>query len=104
LITARPGLDPVAEWLENHLSRDSFSRLRLAATGDHDNKGGYIREMGLTCFVDDRVATCNLLAGEDGITPIVYEQPWNYGRHQLFSVKSWRDIKSYVDDGRQFEP
>ncbi|MCA1765839.1 MAG: hypothetical protein LC633_06290 [Desulfobulbaceae bacterium] len=92
-ITARPDLRPVAAWLERHLGTTSFARLRLVATGDHDNKGPHIKALGLTHFVDDRAGTCRALAGEEGITPIVYQQPWNFGKHDLNSVVNWEDIK-----------
>ncbi len=92
-ITARPEVEPVADWLDCFLSSKSFARVRLIATGDHDGKGDHIREMGLTHFIDDRVITGNLLAREKGITPIIYDQPWNLGQHTLASVDNWQAIK-----------
>ena len=92
-ITARPEVEPVAEWLDCYLDSKTFARARLIATGDHDGKVDHIREMGLTHFVDDRAVTCNLLAKEKGITPIIYDQPWNLGKHTLNSVDNWQAIK-----------
>lgn len=92
-ITARPEVEPVAAWLDCHLGSNVFAEARLIATGDHDGKADHIREMGLTHFVDDRAVTCNLLAQKKGITPIVYEQPWNIGKHTLDSVDNWQAIK-----------
>ncbi|MEN8136220.1 MAG: hypothetical protein ABFS18_11895 [Thermodesulfobacteriota bacterium] len=92
-ITARPDGEPVAEWLDCYLSNKTFAELRLIATGDHDGKVDHIREMGLTHFVDDRADTGNLLAREKGITPIIYDQPWNLGQHALDSVDNWQAIK-----------
>jgi uncharacterized HAD superfamily protein len=92
-ITARPEAGPISEWLELHLSASAFADSRLVATGDHDDKADHIRAMGLSHFIDDRAMTCNLLAGKTGITPIVYNQPWNFGRHTLLAVDNWQGIK-----------
>jgi hypothetical protein len=92
-ITARPVVEPVAAWLARYLSRKAFAETRLIATGDHDAKVDHIRALGLTHFVDDRAVTCNMLAREKGITPIIYDQPWNSGRHTLASVANWQAIK-----------
>ena len=93
-ITARPEAEPITEWLEVHLSNSSFASCNLIATGDHDDKVDHIRAMGLSHFIDDRAATRNLLSKEAGITPIVYNQPWNFGRHTLSSVDNWLGIES----------
>lgn len=92
-ITARPDPIPITFWLEKHLAREAFSRARIVATGDHDDKMPHIRRFGLKYFVDDRPMTCNQLAIEPGITPIVYSQPWNRGRHSLTCVENWQEIK-----------
>lgn len=92
-ITARPDPKPIAAWLEKHLGREAFSPARLVATGNHDNKATHIKRFGLRYFIDDRHLTCNQLAGEPGITPIVYSQPWNRGRHIHDSVENWADIR-----------
>ena len=59
-------------------------------------KATHIRELGLTHFVDDRAVTCNLLAQEADITPIIYEQPWNFGKHTLSSVSNWQSIRGLM--------
>jgi len=92
-ITARPDPAPIAAWLEKHLGRQAFSRARLVATGDHDGKVAYIRELDLHYFIDDRHQTCEQLAAEADITPIVFSQPWNRGRHSLASVENWEDVR-----------
>ncbi|MBU0674404.1 MAG: hypothetical protein KJ950_07165 [Proteobacteria bacterium] len=93
-ITARPDPDPIAEWLEHHLGSQVYSRCRLIATGDHNAKAPHIRSMDLRYFIDDRVETCHLLAEEPDITPIVFDQPWNNGRHQLQLVHDWQHIRT----------
>ncbi|NTV12863.1 MAG: hypothetical protein HGA96_02845 [Desulfobulbaceae bacterium] len=92
-ITARPNPEPITAWLENHLGAAAFSKTRIVATGDHDGKAPHIRRFGLNYFIDDRHLTCSQLASEPDITPIVYSQPWNRGRHTLNSVESWPEIR-----------
>ena len=53
-ITARPQASPINAWLKHHLSPDAFSRIRLIATGNHDNKATHIRRMKISHFVEDR--------------------------------------------------
>ncbi len=90
-ITARPNREPIAQWLQKTLGPSLYKQTRLIAMGDHDGKTEYIMEWGLKYFVDDRAKTCHLLA-QNGITPIVFEQPWNRGRHNFITVDSWSAI------------
>lgn len=92
-ITARPDPEPITAWLENHLGAAAFAGAQIVATGDHDGKAPHIRRFGLNYFVDDRHQTCSGLASEPDITPIVYSQPWNRGRHTLNSVENWQEIR-----------
>ena len=92
-ITARPQKKPIARWLKRELGPQVYGQVRLIATGEHDSKAEHIRKMGLAVFVDDRAQTCLQLAREEGISPIVYRQPWNRGRHALPEVESWLGIR-----------
>lgn len=92
-ITARPLHQPIADWLKHILGPTTFSRSRLIAMGDHDNKAAYLNEMGLEFFVDDRAETCVSLK-EQGFSPLVFSQPWNQGKHRLPSVASWHEIEA----------
>jgi len=92
LITARPTKEPIAQWLHFVLGDDVYSRVRLFATGEHDGKYPYIKEAGLSAFIDDRASTCLQLA-KKGLYSIVFSHPWNQGKHSLPSVDSWRHIK-----------
>jgi len=92
-ITARPLRRPIEEWLELILGPVTFSRVRLVAMGDHDNKAAYLKDLGLHYFIDDRAETC-LGLKQQGFSPIVFSQPWNQGRHHLPSVASWREIEA----------
>jgi uncharacterized HAD superfamily protein len=90
-ITARPYREPIAGWLEHTLGATLFRKTRLAAMGDHDGKTDYIKEWDLDYFVDDRARTCHQLA-RAGITPIVFNQPWNLGQHHFLTVDDWPAI------------
>ncbi|VAW41531.1 hypothetical protein MNBD_DELTA03-1773 [hydrothermal vent metagenome] len=91
-ITARPLRRPIADWLSHVLGRETFQNSNLIAMGDHDGKASHIRKAGLNYFVDDRYETCVELETGGDITPLVFTQPWNKGRHQLQSVSSWLEI------------
>lgn len=91
-VTARPQKKPIAQWLKSMLGEEIYKDVRLVATGEHDDKADHIKEMGLQYFVDDRAQTCTILENE-GIIPIVYSQPWNYGKHDLQFVDNWLAIR-----------
>ncbi len=91
-ITARPYEQPVSDWLQHFLPPAVFKQTRLTAMGDHEGKIKYIKQHNLRYFVDDRTETC-LDVKKAGITPIVFKQPWNEGRHNLLTVDSWRCIE-----------
>ena len=96
-ITARPHEKPIARWLKHYLQPATFEKIRLVAMGVHDNKIAYIKDLGLKYFVDDRLQTCKMLANE-GITPLVYNQPWNKNGHDLPTVNDWQAIHSLCFD------
>ena len=91
-VTARPLRAPIEAWLERHLGARARRRFCLVTTGDHDNKGDHLRRLGVETFIDDRLETCTALAAA-GFSPIVFEQPWNRGRHRLPVVRDWRAIR-----------
>ncbi len=96
-VTARPQEEPIARWLKHFLQPETFEKIRLVAMGEHDNKTSYIKNLGLKYFVDDRLPTCQMLARE-GITPLVYKQPWNMEDHDLPTVDSWQAIHALCFD------
>ena len=96
-VTARPHGEPIARWLEHFLEPAIYEKTRLVAMGEHDNKTSYIKNLGLQYFVDDRIQTCQALAGE-GISPIVYSQPWNRNGHNLPTVSDWQAIHALCFD------
>ncbi|WP_240744852.1 hypothetical protein [Desulforhopalus sp. IMCC35007] len=96
IITARPIDQPVHDWLETYFDSSLLVNIHIVATGDHDDKIRHIHANRIKYFVDDRVATCQSLINED-IHPIVYNQPWNLGRHNLASVSGWEDIALLIN-------
>ncbi|PIE58778.1 MAG: hypothetical protein CSA33_01110 [Desulfobulbus propionicus] len=92
IVTARPMGDPVRAWLRYHCSGRVHRQVRLVAMGDHDDKVRHIKNLGLTCFIDDRVETCMMLT-EAGITSYLFAQPWNQSCTALPRVESWADIR-----------
>jgi uncharacterized protein len=103
IITARSLTAPVFNWLEHFCSESTMRKIRVVATGDHNDKVRHIHQHGLKYFVDDRAETCIQLAKED-IAPYVFSQPWNKNRHALPTVADWDEIKSLVTDAPQEEP
>ncbi len=97
IITARPLEQPVSDWLDHFFSSKTCQQIKLVAMGDHDDKERYIKEHNLKYFVDDRVETCLNLA-TTGITPIVYNQPWNHNKHTLNSVSNWQEISGLFNN------
>ncbi|MDH3393835.1 MAG: hypothetical protein OEL66_07485, partial [Desulfobulbaceae bacterium] len=91
-ITARPQKKPIEDWLRTYLNPAAGDSMRLVAMGEHDGKGNHIKELGLQYFIDDRAETCIRLA-RDGLSPYVFNQPWNRGRHQLPAVDDWLAIR-----------
>ena len=96
-VTARPEKEPIATWLKHFLKPAVYREMKLVAMGVHDNKAPYIKNLGLKYFVDDRLQTCKKLASE-GITPLVYNQPWNMDDHDLQTVNNWQDIHALCFD------
>ena len=96
IITARPIDQPVHDWLGTYFEKPLLANIQVVATGDHDDKIRHIHAHQIKYFIDDRVATCQSLIKED-ICPIVFQQPWNEGRHQLTMVSDWNDISYMVN-------
>lgn len=95
IITARPISRPVFDWLDHFFTGPTRERIRVVATGDHNDKVRHIHDHGLKYFIDDRAETCIQLARE-AITPFVFIQPWNRDRHTLQTVADWDEIRALV--------
>ena len=69
--------------------------IQVVATGDHHTKLHYLLEHGIRYFVEDRLETCEQLAGH-GITPILFAQPWNRRPHPFLEVSDWPQLASLL--------
>ena len=92
VVTARPEVQPVHAWLQTVFPEPVWRRIQVVAMGDHDDKTRYVKDLGLSAFIDDRAETCMQLH-RAGITAIVFSQPWNQGRHTLPTVRTWAEIR-----------
>lgn len=95
IITARPIQQPVFDWLDRFFPAATCKKMRVIATGDHNDKVRYIHKYNLKYFVDDRAETC-LQLGRENIIPIVFSQPWNKNRHTLQTVANWLEIEKLI--------
>jgi hypothetical protein len=95
-VTARPFGDPIKMWFGKHLPRIEQSCLQVEATGVNTGKLEILRKNNIKYFIDDRLDTCHLLQ-EAGITPIIYNQPWNRKPHPFKSVDDWEDVAALID-------
>ena len=78
-------------WMEKYFpGSDNFYPV-----GSND-KVQALMDLGIEYFFDDRLETCFELA-EAGITPIVYNQPWNQANHPFETVDNWYDIGDILE-------
>jgi len=94
LITARPNPQPVHRWFAKTMP-DLVPSLHIEATGESTAKLPVLKAREVRYFVEDRLDTCHRIA-EMGITPIVYEQPWNRRPHPFQVVHDWDDIARLI--------
>jgi hypothetical protein len=95
-VTARHRKEPILAWVEHQLPEVDRSRIRLEVTGVHTEKIPVLLERGFKYFVEDRLDTCPLLE-QNGITPILFEQPWNRKPHPYRVVRDWEEISGLID-------
>jgi uncharacterized HAD superfamily protein len=94
-VTARTNRDAIMEWVRQTLAFENGHRIRLEATGTHEDKLPVLLKHGIRYFVEDRLETCYLMQ-QSPVTPIVFDQPWNRQAHPFLSVDSWDDIRDMV--------
>ena len=97
IVTARPDAAPVEDWLTRFFDAATCERIRVIATGDHDDKMSHVQAAGLSAFIDDRAETCLTLA-EAGIDARIFAQPWNQRHAGLLPVvRDWRELARLFD-------
>jgi 5'(3')-deoxyribonucleotidase len=94
LVTARPKLGPIQNWMEELLPNQD--RIDITATGGFEAKIDVLLESKVTHFVEDRLETC-LLLEEHGITPVLFVQPWNRQPHNFTEVSTWDELEALID-------
>lgn len=94
-VTARPTLLPIRAWVEEVLHQ-SPSPIEVVATGTFEAKADALKARGIPYFVDDCLDICFML-DKQGITPILYHQPWNRLSHPFCEVASWAEIRDLMD-------
>ncbi len=94
-VTARPDDEAIREWMHRIMPL-SPSRLDITATGSFEAKATVLREKGVSHFVEDRLETCFLLK-EEGVTPVLFKQPWNREPHPFVEVGDWSELAALID-------
>jgi uncharacterized HAD superfamily protein len=95
-VTARTDKDITSEWIHALLPDVHNGSVRVEATGAYESKLPVLQENEIHYFVEDRLETCFFLE-DNGITPIVFDQPWNRKDHAFRVVRDWDDIHSLLD-------
>jgi 5'(3')-deoxyribonucleotidase len=94
MVTARPNLGPMAQWITELLA-PARVRADIVATGSFEAKADVLLERNVACFVEDRLDTCFLLQ-RAGITPVLFKQPWNRQPHGFVEVGSWSELEALI--------
>ncbi len=90
-VTARDRAEPIQSWLNNALAPVPSRAIWVIATANPDAKLRYLQAHAITYFVEDRLETCFDLAAQ-GITPILFAQPWNRQPHPFLEVQGWPEL------------
>jgi hypothetical protein len=94
-VTARPYAGPMAQWLPDVIDVDPKD-IEILAVGDFDRKARILVERNISCFIEDRLETCFKLEAE-GITPVLFRQPWNRNGHHFTEVNDWRELEALIE-------
>ncbi len=99
-VTARIWPESITEWLYQELPDVPRERIHVIATGSPEAKSRILQDLGIGYFVEDRVETCVFLA-QDGIQPLVFDQPWNRVTTPFPRIHSWQQLRNclQLDNG-----
>jgi uncharacterized protein len=95
LVTARPKPGPMTDWMPQLLLPEQH-RIELHATGSFEAKADILKEYDIHFFVEDRLDTCFLLEAQ-GITPVLFVQPWNRDKHPFIEVGDWEQLRGLIN-------
>jgi uncharacterized protein len=94
-VTARPYPGPICEWISANLGL-SDRQVEVVTTGSFESKAAVLLDRNISYFVEDRLETCFILQ-KVGVTPVVFQQPWNRQPHQFIEVDSWPALGALID-------
>ena len=93
-VTARPTLPTIKAWVDRILPEPHYP-VEVIATGSFEAKADALKARDIQYFVDDYLEICFML-DEQGITPILFHQPWNRFPHPFHEVTSWSEIRDLI--------
>jgi uncharacterized HAD superfamily protein len=91
-VTARIWPESITRWLHAQLPEVAVERIQVIATGSPEAKLNILQGLGVRYFVEDRLETCHFLA-QDGIQPLLFDQPWNRVANDFLRVESWHQLR-----------
>jgi 5'(3')-deoxyribonucleotidase len=94
-VTARPYPGPIREWISDNLGL-SERQVEVVTTGSFESKAEVLLDRNISYFVEDRLETCFILQ-KVGVTPVVFQQPWNRQPHRFIEVDSWPALGALID-------
>lgn len=94
-VTARVWPESIERWLHALLPRVDRRCITVIATGDPEKKHRILHDLKVRHFVEDRLETCHLLA-QNGIQPILFDQPWNREPAPFPRVSTWEELQSVL--------
>lgn len=94
-VTARVWPESIERWLHALLPRIDRRAITVIATGNPERKHAILHELKVHHFVEDRLETCHLLA-QNGIQPILFDQPWNRMPAPFPRVFTWKELSNLL--------
>lgn len=94
LVTARPKKEAIRDWIKNEIPVPIDS-IEIIPTGSFEGKIDVLKAFGITHFVEDRLET-GFILNDAGITPIIFNQPWNRKSHPFITVNGWEDLEKII--------
>lgn len=94
MVTARPSPGLIDSWMRDLLDGD-HRFVKIVATGSHEAKTDILLDHEVRWFVEDRLATCELLKAA-GIEPVLFKQPWNRRPSDYLQIGSWQELEQRI--------
>lgn len=94
LVTARPKKEAIYNWIKAEIPVP-IENVEIIPTGSFEGKVDVLNAYGITHFVEDRLET-GFILNDAGITPIIFNQPWNRKEHPFITVDGWDDLDKMI--------